>query len=221
MTAKDLLFEHLHALGPDDTSERALAWMDEFHVRHLPVISEEGAVLGLVAEEQLLDMPDPDSAISALIPELTQAAIQETHHLYEVLKMMVEQNLTVLPVIDKAMKYVGAISLESLLKAFAELGAVAHPGGVLVIDMDARDYALSTIARLIEGEKAIILSSYITSQVGSTRLQLTLKLNTQDLRHIVATLQRFGFDVQASFQEDDYLDTLRERYDLLMNYLSI
>ena len=88
-------------------------------------------------------------------------------------------------------------------------------------DRNKRDYSLAEIARLVESENASILSSFISSRPDSSKLEVTLKLNRREIKHIVATFERFEYVVKASFQESDYMDSLMERYDSLMNYLSV
>jgi hypothetical protein len=80
---------------------------------------------------------------------------------------------------------------------------------------------LAEIARIVESENTKILSCFISTPHGLENLELTLKLNRQDLKHVIATLTRFGYDVKSSYFESDYLDTLQDRYDGLMRYLDV
>ena len=52
-------------------------------------------------------------------------------------------------------------------------------------------------------------------------MELTLKINKEDLKHVVATLERFGYDVKSSFYESEFLDNLTDSYDSLMRYLNV
>ena len=56
---------------------------------------------------------------------------------------------------------------------------------------------------------------------GMETLELTLKLNRQDLKHVIATLNRFDYNVKSAYFESDYVDTLKDRYDALMRYLDV
>ena len=67
----------------------------------------------------------------------------------------------------------------------------------------------------------IILSSFVNTMGDSNRIYLTLKLNRQDVSGFKATLERFGYEISASFSELDHHDGLKERYDALMSYLNI
>ena len=99
---------------------------------------------------------------------------------------------------------------------------VQAPGAILVLSMEARDYSLSEISRLIESENAKILGSTISEDsLDPAKLKLTLKINKTDLSHIVATLERFNYKIIARFQEPKVFDNSQERIDILMKYLNI
>ena len=67
-----------------------------------------------------------------------------------------------------------------------------------------------------------ILSSYITSPSESTRLEITLKVNTVSLGSIIRTFERYGYEVKTWVSEDDSLDRFySDRFDSFMKYLDI
>jgi hypothetical protein len=152
--------------------------------------------------------------------ELIFKSVTPERHLFDVMKLIVDSNLTVVPVVDQHNKYLGLITLENIVKHFAETVAITQPGGILVLEMNPRDYSLAEIARLVESENTKILSCFLSSPYGDERIELTLKLSRQDLKHVIATLSRFGYEVKSSFYESEYLDDLKSRYDALMKYLN-
>lgn len=220
MIASQLISHKVPPLKTSDTGRKALHWMNELHVRHLPIVNNE-QFLGLISEEDVLNFNDPDEPIGGHSLSLRRPFVVEDEHLYDVIKVAVNQELTVVPVVDLNEVYLGVISLEDLLKFFAQTGSLADPGTILVLEMSKRDYALSEIARLVESEKAMVLSAYVTSRPESPNMEITLKINSQSIKHIVATFERFGYIVKASFQESDYVDGLKERFNALMNYLNV
>ena len=40
-------------------------------------------------------------------------------------------------------------------------------------------------------------------------------------RHILNAFQRFGYEIKAAFNEEEYLESLQDRYQALMNYLNV
>ena len=219
MRAADLISYAVPPLKLSDSGDKALAWMSDFHVRHLPIV-QEGKLVGIVSEDELLNLLDPDLPLGETELEFKHQAVLDNQHLYDVMKVIVDTNLSVVPVVNENQQYLGIITLEELIKRLADTGAVTQPGGILILEIMPRDYSLAEVARLVESENALILSSFITSPYGKEHLELTLKLNKQDLKHVVATLQRFKYVVKDAFFESDYFDSLQDRYDALMRYLN-
>lgn len=220
MYASTLISYSVPPLKLSDTGVKALLWMNDFHVRHLPVV-EEGKLLGILSEDEVLNFIDPDKTIGESEPVLLEKYVPANKHLYDIMRLVVNYNLTVIPVLDENQEYVGLITVEDLIRKLADTGSITHPGGVLVLSMAPRDYSLSEISRLIEAENTIILSSFISSPYGNNQLELTLKLNKEDLKHVIATLERFDYDIKSSFYESEIIDTLQDRYEGLMRYLDV
>lgn len=207
-------------LRTSDTGRDALNYMYIFHVRHLPIVNNE-QLLGIISEDEIM-ANDVDEPIGAYGLSLGRAYVKEDDHLYDVMKMSADYQLTVVPVVDESDTYKGLVTQDDLVRYFGNIGAFTEPGSVIVLEMGKMDYSLAEISRIIESEGAAILSTFITSPNNSTRMDVTIKVNKQDIRHIVATLERFDYNIKASFQEREYIDdTLRERYESLMNYLSV
>ncbi len=221
MIARELISETVPPLKTTDTGNKALSWMHDFHVRHLPVVKDD-QFLGLISEEDILNHNAPEQQLSEHpLPLNRPVVVNELEHLYEVIKLAVSLSLTLIPVTNADDKFLGVITLESLLQYFAESGSLTEPGTILVLEMNKRDYSLSEIARIVESEGASILSSYISSKPTSSFIEITLKLNRKEINRIVATFERYDYKVKASFQESDYMDSLKERYDALMSYLNV
>ena len=122
---------------------------------------------------------------------------------------------------DEHDKYIGLITLEDLLRYFAHTASFADPGSIIVLEMSRRDYSLAEIARIVESENAAVISSFVASVPDSTRIDVTVKMNTQNVQAIIATFERFNYQVKASFSEAGYEDALRERFDSFMSYLNV
>lgn len=206
-------------LRTSDTGEEALSTMNEFYVRHLPIVNNE-QLLGLLSEDDILDN-DIEEAVGSYRLDNLRARVRGHDHLYEVMRMMTEYQVTVAPVVDSQDRYIGMITQEDLLRAFADWHPFREPGGIVVLEVARQDYSMTEIARIVESENAIILSSAIHAYPDSARLDVTLKINRQNIVPVLASFERFNYQVKASFGETDYYDTLKERYEALMSYLNV
>lgn len=219
MTASELYTNDVLPLRTSDTGADALEVMHEFYVQHLPVVNDR-ELLGIVAEDDVLDH-DVESALGAYALKLPQLRIRTSDHLYEVMRMVAQYDLTAVPVVDADDHYTGLITASDLLNYYARTATFTENGSIVILEVQRRDYALSEIARIAESENAIILSSFVESAGDGSLLQVTIKVNHENVAGMLSTFQRFGYEVQGTFNEGEALDSMRERYDALMSYLSV
>ncbi len=219
MVAANLLSQTIIPLKTSDTGQEALSIMNDFYVKHLPIVNNK-QLLGLISEDDILDH-DIEEAVGSFRLSMQRPYVKGTDHIFDVIRVMSEYNLTVIPVVDAQDNYLGLIVQDDLLKFFAGIGSFTEPGSIIVIEMSKRDYSLAAVARIIESDNAAILSSFITTNLDSSKIDLTIKINRQDVQGIIKTLERFEYQIKASFQEAEYFDTFKDRYQSLMAYLNI
>jgi CBS-domain-containing membrane protein len=220
MIASELISDIIVPLKTSDTVDTAISMLAEFKVAHLPVVNNN-AYLALVSEDDLMSDVDLDTPVGNVKLGLPRLMIGATQHIYDVIRMMSEHRLSLLPVVDKEENYIGVISLESLAVNMNKMAAVSQPGSVIVLEMSQNDYSMSEIAQIIESNDARILSMYITSSIDSTNMEVILKINKQDLGGIIQTFSRYNYSVKASYGQDENPEDLRDRFDSLMNYLNV
>ena len=219
MIVKELISEEIVPLRTTDSGEDALSMMSDFHVRHLPIVNGT-QLIGLISEEEIFEF-NPQDAIGSYPLIMTQQFVYERSHIYDIMRLLNEHHLTLIPVVDRNQTYLGVVTLEDLLKFFAESASFGEHGSVIVLTVNRYNYSLSQIARIVESENTIILNSFITSMPNSTEIDITLKLNRPDISKILASFRRFDYDIKASFSESEYIDSLQEHYESLMSYLSV
>ncbi len=199
MTAKELIADIIPPLKTSDSGTRALNFMNEFHVTHLPIVNNQ-KFLGLITEDDILDLNEPDEPIGNHSLSLVKPSVTEHQHIYEIIKLVAELKLTVIPVLDeKDGNYLGAITLERLVSFFAKLNAVSEPGGIIMLEVNQRDYALSEIARIVESNDALLLSVQTNTIPNSTEIDIILKVNKTEIKSIIATFERFDYKVFSLF----------------------
>jgi len=101
------------------------------------------------------------------------------------------------------------------------LAAVGQPGGIIVLEIDNKNNSLAHMAQIVESDNAQILSSYVRTFPDSTRMEVTLKVNKQDISAILSTFLRYEYVIKATFNNSDDNNNSKERYDSLMNYLNL
>jgi acetoin utilization protein AcuB len=220
MLANQLLNDLITPLKTSDAAEKALSLMNDFKVSHLPIVNNT-EFLGLISDEDIIELNDLKEPIGNHPLSLINPYVYENQHIYDVMRLMAEQQLTVVPVLDLKKNYLGTISINSLLNYYAEIASLASPGGILVLEVGQKDYSLSEIARIVESNDAHILSSYISSRPDSTKIEITLKIDKTDLSSIVLSFERFNYLVKSSYDQRSLTDDTMDRFDSFMNYLNI
>jgi acetoin utilization protein AcuB len=220
MTANDLITDDIPPLRIDDTAEKALRWMDEFRVSNLAVVNGTEFV-GIISDTILLDFNDPDAPIGSQRLSLVRPVLQGTQHVYDALKLMAELNLDVIAVTDANGHYSGTISIQRLAERMASLAAVREPGGILELEVNSVDYSLSQIAQIVEGNDAKILSVYLSPTPEPSKIQVTLKINREDLTRILQTFARYNYTVLATHHQSEFTEDLKHRYDEFMNFINM
>ncbi len=220
MRADNILSEQIPPLLHTDSGEKALVWMDEFQINHLPVL-KNGNFVGLVSESELLDQSNLEPSLDTLFQHLPRPFAYADAHLFDLLQHFALFKLTVLPVLDRQEQFLGVISSQELLQFLAQTGGLNVAGAVLVLEMNAIDYTLAQISQIVESNQAKILNVFVNEIPDSTKIQVNLRINQQNLHSIIRTFERYDYKVLVSFQNRDHQNELQERYQELMHYLSM
>ncbi|RCL76795.1 MAG: CBS domain-containing protein [Flavobacteriales bacterium] len=220
MIALDLITYDIPPLVHTDTGEKALIWMDEFKVSHLPVL-KNGNFVGLVSETHILDKMNVSENLDVLFQHLPRPFVFSNAHLFELLSKISEFKISVIPILDEHEQYLGCTSIFELMTSIANTSSMKEKGGILVLEVNEFDYSMAQIGQIVESNDAKILSSTILSDASSTKLDITLKINQEDLTSIIRTFERYDYVVKASFQNGAGTEDLQWRYDVLMNYLNL
>ena len=220
MFASQLTSQIIPVLHLQDSIERALQLMQENHVTQLPVVNKE-KFLGMIDEDALLDARNETVNIASLHSDFSKVAVNESSHLFNVLKLAEETAGSIIAVIKENGDFAGTIPLANIVRGMADMIGVKEPGAVIVIEMDANKFSAGEINRLVETNDAVIMQMNTSIDKYTGKLFLSLKLNKPDVSDIVATFQRYDYNVTYYQGEEEYENELRTNYDNLINYLSI
>jgi len=217
----DLMSDMIPALKITDTGGKALALMEVFKVSHLPVVDNDKFV-GLISESDILDKNDPEESISSYQLNDEVGFIEDDVPIFDIISIASAQNLSVIPVVDEEKQYLGSIPVSELVVRFAENSSFENHGGIIVLRMGIKDYSLAHVAQMVEANEAKILLSYLTTIPDSMEVELTIKVNTQDITSITQTFNRYSYNIVGVYNANNEMDELMdERYNLLMKYLNL
>jgi len=220
MFAKELISNVIPPLKTSDTVQKSLERMTEFKLYHLPIVNET-QFLGLLAEEELIEVKDGEQAIGSLALSLLNPFVYEDAHVYDIIRLFHQLHLSVVPVLDYNKNYLGMISVSGILEYTSDIYAVKEPGGIIVLEIGNRNNSLAHMAQIVEADNAQVLSSYVQSFADSTKLEVTLKINKTDLSGIISSFERYDYQVKAVFNTTITDNGTEDRYNSFMNYLNV
>lgn len=220
MLAHALISDSIPTLRTSDTGNTALQLMNDYQVKHLPIVNNQ-QLLGLISEDDILEKSNPDDPIGSVQLTYYKPYVSENDHLYHVIKVCADLKLTLLPVVDTKKNYIGCITLDRIVQEFATLSSVTDPGGIITVSVNMRDYSASEIARIVESNNASILSLFTRTNANSSSMEVILKVNKESLKDIMATFERFDYKVLDVFHKSTFEDDMMDRYDSLIKYLNI
>ena len=219
MIAYELISKNIAPLHKSDNGEQALTMRSIYHVKHLPVV-EGDTFLGLISEDEIM-AENLDDLIGSFELSNKQFFVKDKDHLFDVLSEIAEHKLTVIPVLDDEGIFLGIINQEDLITYYASSFSFKEPGSILVLETKKINYSLAEISRIIESENGSILSSFLTTPDDSDNMMVTIKISKQNINGIIAALERYSYVIKSSFVEEEFIDTLKERYDSLMSFLNV
>lgn len=220
MRIGQLISDDIPPLKTIDSADKALRWMEEFKVSWLPVVDGTEFV-GMISEGELLELDQSEAEIGSSQLSLIRPVLNENQHAYDALKLMSQLNIDVVGIVDDRGKYCGAVTIRKIAEHLTKMAAIREPGGILVLEVNNVDYSLAQIAQIVEGNDAKILSTYVSGIQGSHRVEVTLKINREDLSRIVQTFERYNYQINGTYHQSAYEEDLRGRYDEFMNYIRI
>jgi len=220
MLTADLINNNIPSLKLKDSVGKALQLISDFRVTHLPVVSED-KFLGMVGEEDLLDVGDDKSPIEILQENFLLESIKEDVHFLNAVNFSNKFETSIVPVINDVNDLAGVIPVVDLLKTLGDFSGANEIGGIIVLEMERLQFSISEISRIVESNDATILHLNTTIHPATGLLTVTLHLNKKEIISIVAAFERYEYNVIFDFSEEKFENNIDVNYRHLMNYLDI
>lgn len=220
MLTRELPSQTLPYLHLNDKVHQALQLMNDNQVTHLPIVDGEKYV-GIISEDDLLHADNENSELSKFQQAFANVSVKEGEHFLKAVQLAAENGLSVVPVVTDENDLSGALTYNALLRHASEFMSLNEPGGLIVLEMESNQYSFNEISKLVESNDAQITQLNTSNDPESGLMQVTIRINKPEVSDVVATFQRYEYNVKYYFGEELYSNELRTNYDNLMNYLKI
>ena len=196
-------------ITPDTPLQDALNLMHEHRFRRLPVVDEEGKLVGIVSERDLLyASPPPATLLSGLglnhlLAELqtkqimTREVIATTPDTFveDAARLIVENRVGGLPVVDEDGRVVGVITETDIFRAFIELYRAGHGGLYLVLKAPDRTGLMAELSKAVLGLEGEIVSLSSSTDEATGDYRLVIKGQGIDANRVIELVQSLGYHV--------------------------
>lgn len=220
MLTVDLINQNIPRLQLQDSVAKARQLINDFKATHLPVVSEE-KFLGLISEEDLLDAEDDKATIEVLQHHFSPVLVSDDVHFLNAVNKSIQADSNIIPVVNKTGLFMGVITANDLLKTMGNFAGADEIGGLIVLEMERTHFAISEISRIVESNDCTILHLNTTTNPANGLLTVTLHLNKKEIATVVATFERYDYDVVYFFGIEQFENEIESNYRNLMNYLDI
>ncbi|MBK6544875.1 MAG: CBS domain-containing protein [Saprospiraceae bacterium] len=218
MIALNFLDKDLIPFSGKETVKEAKSILEKYILNELPLLNHK-KLKGIITKSDLHNYSD-NVKISELPVELFESVGPQCHF-FEIWSRIVESHLSCIPVVNDHDDYMGCIRQQTLLQFYGQSFALTEPGCIVVLSQRRLDYSLSKIAAIVEEEDCIILSSFVTETSDKGTILITIKLNCLEAQGILNSFERYGLEIVDVFSEEAFSDVLKERFNMLMNYLNL
>jgi acetoin utilization protein AcuB len=209
MFVRDRMSSPAVTVKPDTPFQEALKLMRARQFRRLPVVNEQGTLVGIVSERDLL-YASPSPAISLSVWELnyllsklevqeimTEEVITTTPDAFieDAARVMVEHRIGGLPVVDEEDHVVGVITETDIFKTFVGIYRAGYSGLRLTLRIPDKRGALAELSKAIFDLGGDVLS--VSSLHDDTSGDYVLVIKVQDVNkdQLLETLEALGDQV--------------------------
>lgn len=205
MLIEEIMNTNVKALSPDNTVHDALHLMSKERIRHLPIISADREVIGLVTDRDLKEAL-PSSAIEVYNNEIYNVKLSSlmvkkplTGHpmdfVEEAAVIFYDNKIGCLPIVSNR-KLVGIITETDLLYKYIELTGANHPGSQIEVRVPNIPGILFEVSKVFHEQKTNVLSVLVyPDKVNEENKILVIRIKTMNPLKVIKGLKDKGFEV--------------------------
>jgi len=214
---KNLIEPSLFPLKSTDTIEFALETLLAYKLAALPVV-EGDKMLGFIESFAIAD-EFSELSIAECMVQQPAWIVNENYYFEEAVNRFGEFGASCLAIVDNDQQFSGIISPHRVLNFLSNSYSNKAEGCIICLEMPSKNYSLNELSRIIESNDAKILGVSIFTLPENQNIHVSLKLNTTYSERIIATLQRYGFNIFASFYDKQNESDFENRYQSLLKYM--
>jgi acetoin utilization protein AcuB len=209
MLVRDRMTTKVLTVAPETGYDQTMRLLRENKVRRLPVVDARGRVVGIVSEKDLMNAA-PSAAtsldrheITSLLAQLrvrdvmTRGAIlvQESVPIEEAARLMADNKIGGLPVVDEQQNLVGIITETDIFRTMLEMLGARRGGLRVTFRVEDQRGTLAQLAGEVSRQGGSIIAIGLFGGSDQTHPIVLLKVDNADEERLVATLRGRGAEI--------------------------
>lgn len=208
MLVENIMNRNVITVEPSDTIHIALLKVQQYRIRHLPVV-QDGQLIGIISDRDVRDAcpsilgtphkEDEDILCSPISNIMRKDVItaDPLDFVEEAALILYENNIGCLPVVsgDKN-QLIGIITEKDILNTLVELMGVNFPSSHIEVEVDDQIGLLADVSQFFKAAKCNVSSVLVfPEKQHSTKKNLVFRVQTIDPRKVVQLIKEAGYHV--------------------------
>ncbi len=226
MFVSERMSTDLITIGPDFTIAEARSKMSTHSIRHLPVVDNEGELVGIVTDRDMRDAmpstlmkkPNYEETVAKIMNYLVSdimtrdpITIYGYFTIQDALLVIQKKKVGALPVIDEEGNLIGLLSTRDLLTSFVNVMGINEQGSLLCILAQDKPGQMKKIVDIV-AEENISLGSILTAKSWDGEKRAIFPyLFTNNVINVKKKLLDVGFELIDPMKW--YLDQIAKKID--------
>ncbi|MRX72730.1 CBS domain-containing protein [Bacillus lacus] len=204
MIVEQIMNKEVKTLKPDHTLEQAIAMMSEKRIRHIPIVSDDDVLVGIISDR---DVKEASPSIFQLhnslddlkkpLKKIMKTNVITGHPLdfvEEVSAIFFEHKIGCLPILKQG-KIVGIVTESDLLHTFVQLTGANQPGSHIEVKVSNVSGVLAEVAGIFQKRRVNISSVLLYPAVDENDKVLVFRVQTMNTSPLISDLESAGYDV--------------------------
>jgi Mg/Co/Ni transporter MgtE len=217
-TITDYINNDFRAMDSQETILAAQDFFMDVSFSHFPVL-EDGIYIGSIVAEDL-ETFDTDKKISNYKYTLEPFFVRSNMNWLDVLEVFGKNHTDIVPVLDENNLYLGYYELTDSMRFFNETPFIKESGSIIIVKKALVDYSMSQVSQIVESNNGKLLGLFVSNSDNDT-IEITIKVTLGVMNDIIQTFRRYNYEIISEHNDDNYINTLKERSDYLDKYLNI
>ena len=205
MIVEQMMNTIVHTLQPSHSIKDAIDLLREKKIRHLPITTEDGHVVGVLSDRDIKDAT-PSNLIDNQQNDIYTTPIEAImtknpligHPLdfvEEVATIFYDQKIGCLPIVSSG-KIVGIVTETDLLYKYIELTGAHQPGSQIEVRVPNRPGILFEVSKVFYHHHSNVLSVLVYPDLQNDNNKiLVFRVKTMNPLGIIEDIRKEGFDV--------------------------